>query len=126
MLRLLQIWILPDKNGYEPNYGEFRFSLSDRNDKWLPIATSAENRNSIAPIRIHADINAYATIISKGNHLDFKVNPSRQAHLVLVEGKAEINEITLSMRDALEITEQDIDIKAIDEAHIVVIEMAKN
>jgi len=29
-LRILQIWIMPDKKGYKPNYGDYRFNWRDR------------------------------------------------------------------------------------------------
>lgn len=125
-LRFLQIWILPDAKGYEPNYGDYRFELEDRQNKWLPIATGADNKDSKAPIRIHQDINAYVTILDKGTSLDFKVEKGRQAYLVLIEGAADINDIELGMRDGLEIVEEDITITPKDNAHILVIEMAKS
>lgn len=124
-LRFLQIWITPDKNGYEPNYGDFEFEFSDRIDQWLPIASSMDNKELNAPIDIHADVNVYAAVVSEGKSLGFKVRKNRQAYLVLVEGHAEINSVELSMRDALEITEEDININAVEDAHILVIEMAK-
>ena len=126
ILRFLQIWILPDQDGYKPNYGDFRFVFSDRENKWLPIASSVGNENSEAPIRIHADVNMYATLLSSGKTLDFKVEKGRQAYLVLVEGEAEIDGIHLNARDALEITEQNITIEALKTAHVVVIEMANS
>lgn len=125
ILRFLQIWILPDQDGYRPNYGDYKFEMSEREDKWLPIASKFGDEASDAPIRVHADINMYATVITEGKSLDFKVEPGRQAYLVLVEGEAEINEIHLHMRDALEIVEENISIQAIQQAHIVIIEMAK-
>ncbi len=125
-LRLLQIWILPDKNGYAPNYGDYRFNITDSENKWLPIVSNFENKASAAPIRIHSDINAYASIISKDNSLDFEVSKDRQAYFVLIEGKAKVNEITLSMRDALEITEENITVCALEDAHILIIEMEKD
>ena len=126
LLRFLQIWILPDKRDYDPNYGDFRFAWADRNDKWLSIASGVDNEGSAAPIRIHADINMYAANIAQGNSLDFKVGPGRQAYMILVEGEAEVDGIRLHARDALEITEEDISVKAIETAHVVVIEMAKS
>lgn len=125
MLRFLQIWIMPDENGHKPNYGDFRFALEERNNKWLPIATGNGNSTSQAPIRIQADINAYATILSKGHKEEFKVAEGRQAYLILIEGEADINGLRMTMRDALEIVEEDITITAEDNAHILVIEMAK-
>lgn len=124
-LRFLQIWILPDKSGHTPNYGDYPFALADRENAWLPIATGAQNGASKAPIKIHQDINAYATILEKGKSLDFEVNPGRQAYLVMMEGKADINGIRLGMRDALEIVEENITITAQETAHCLVIEMAK-
>jgi redox-sensitive bicupin YhaK (pirin superfamily) len=123
-LRFLQIWIMPDGKGYKPNYGSQRFAWEDRTDRWLPLATALDNLENTAPIRIHADINAYAAFLESGQPLDFKVGPGRQAYLVLVEGTAEINGIQLSMRDALEIKEENITVKPEDFAHVLVIEMA--
>ncbi|GHU49924.1 hypothetical protein FACS1894127_4300 [Clostridia bacterium] len=122
-LRFLQMWILPDRSGYEPNYGDHRFEWGDRTDKWLPIATG--DAASSAPIHIHADVNIYASEITKGGELAFSVNEGRQAYLVLIEGAAQIGEHSLSAGDAMEITEEDITIAAADTAHVLLLEMAK-
>lgn len=125
-LRLLQIWILPDQKGHQPNYGDFQFALAERNDRWMPVATSFGNSASVAPIGIHGDINMYASIISDGTGLDFEVLAGRQAYLVLIEGAAMVNTISLTARDALEVTEESIHVKALETAHILIIEMAKD
>lgn len=65
MLRILQIWIIPDKTGYTPNYGDYRFNFEERRDVWLNIASSFNNKESKAPVKMHADINMYATYLSK-------------------------------------------------------------
>jgi redox-sensitive bicupin YhaK (pirin superfamily) len=67
----------------------------------------------------------YVTYLNKGKKATFEVAKERQAYLVLLEGKAKINDLSLDMRDALEITEENIEIQAVDAAHIAVIEMAK-
>jgi redox-sensitive bicupin YhaK (pirin superfamily) len=132
-LRFLQIWIFPDKKGYKPNYGDFQFRLEDRNDTWLHMAASTENKDSGAPIKIHADINAYSGIITPGKSLDFALAKDRQAYLVLVEGAARLrgkegSSADLLMRDAAEITGEDFSVTAESGetgAHAVIIEMAR-
>jgi redox-sensitive bicupin YhaK (pirin superfamily) len=126
LLRFLQIWILPDRAGHKPNYGDFRFKIEDRENRWLPVVTGVGNTDSAAPIRINQDINAYAAIITGGGGLDFTVASGRQAYLIMIEGSADINGITVGMRDALEIIEDKVSIKAVDTAHVLVIEMAKD
>ncbi|MDR1503788.1 MAG: pirin family protein [Prevotella sp.] len=122
-LRFAQIWFFPDKKGYKPNYGDYRFQLEDRNDKWLPIATSYDNPLNDAPIKIHADINMYATILTKGKQLEFQVKSDRQAYLVLLEGSALVNGIHMNMRDGLEIVEESITITSVEDSHFLIIEM---
>lgn len=126
MLRFLQIWILPDRQGHKPNYGDYRFKLEDRQNKWLPIASGVNNRDSSAPIKIHQDINAYATILTNGQNIAFPVAQGRQAYLIMIEGSADVNGHTLNMRDAMEITEETVTIKSDNMAHMLVIEMAKD
>ena len=124
-LRLLQIWIFPDKKGHAPSYGEHRFPLAERENRWMPIAASYDNHESKAPVKIHADINMYATMLTQENALDFPVGPGRQAYLVLIDGAADINGIRLSTRDALEIVEENITVVPQSLAHCLIIEMAK-
>ncbi|HHY28283.1 MAG TPA: pirin family protein [Desulfitobacterium dehalogenans] len=122
LLRFLQIWIIPDKKGYEPNYGDYLFDWNDRKNKWLHIVSSKEGN---APIKINQDSNLFALELDKDQEIDFTVDKDRQAYLVQIEGSSDINSIVLNMRDALEITEEDIKIKALETSHFLVVEMKK-
>jgi redox-sensitive bicupin YhaK (pirin superfamily) len=125
-MRLIQMWILPNKKGLTPSYGDYRFEFDDRISTWMPIATSTDNAKSSAPIKIHADVNVYASFIAAGESIDFKVGPGRQAYLVQLEGKSTVNNVELSERDALEIIEEDISITASTESHFYIIEMQRS
>lgn len=120
--RLLQIWIIPDKKGYAPNYGDYKFNWEDRKNKWLPIVSP---QNGDAPIKINQDSNIYVLELEKGKEIDFKVEEDRQAYLVQIEGTSAINQITLNARDGLEIIEESIEIHALETSHFLVIEMEK-
>ncbi len=121
-LRFLQIWIFPDKEDYKPNYGDYRFDWSDRQNKWLHMVSS---KNGNAPIKINQDINVYSLELDKGKEINFQVNEGRQAYLVQIEGGAIINDIELNNRDGMEIVEEDILIKAKKTSHILILEMKK-
>jgi redox-sensitive bicupin YhaK (pirin superfamily) len=123
-LRFAQIWLFPDRDGYKPNYGDHRFALEERFDRWMPLATSCDNAENTAPIKIHADANIYAAIISAGKKIEFEVSVDRQAYLVLFEGEATVNGVRMNTRDAMEIVKENITITADSEAHILLIEMA--
>ena len=121
-LRLLQIWIYPDKEDYKPNYGENKFNWSDRENKWLHMVSSIEGS---APVKIHQDVNIYAIYLDRINEESLNVEKDRQAYLVQIEGSSIINGIDLNEKDALEIVEENIQIKAIENSHFLVIEMKK-
>ncbi len=121
-LRMLQIWILPDRYGHTPHYGEFLFEMDERKNKWLHMVS--DNKGT-APIKINQDANLYSIELEAGKEIDFEVAKGRQAYLVEIEGHAMINDVALETRDGLEIVEEDIHIKAEDTTHILVIEMAK-
>lgn len=122
-LKLLQIWIIPDKSGYEPNYGEFKFNWEERINNLMHMVSSYEGD---APIKIHQDINMYTTYLEKGKELSFDVNKGRQLYLVQIEGESTINEINLKEEDALEVIEENIKIKSDKDSHLILIEMKKN
>ncbi|MDR7855782.1 pirin family protein [Tissierella sp.] len=121
-LRFLQIWILPSEKGLKPSYGDYRFKWEDRKNKWLQIVSSVEGN---APIKIYQDANIYVLELDKDKEIEFKVDEGRQAYLVQIEGSTQIDGNILKDRDALEIVEEDIIIKANDLSHVLIIEMKK-
>jgi quercetin 2,3-dioxygenase len=121
-LRLLQIWIFPNKSGLQPNYGDFRFNWEDRKNNWLHMVSGL---NGIAPIKIYQDANIYSLELEQGKELNFPVKEGRQAYLVQIEGTSAINEIELADQDGMEIVEENILIKALKTSHILLIEMKK-
>ena len=123
-LRFAQIWIFTDQQGYQPQYGDFRFRWEERIDKWLHMVTGVEKPVGNAPVHIHQDANIYASYLTAGKELSFEVGADRQAYLVLFEGSAEVNNIKLKERDALEIVKENVTIKAKEDAHMLILEMA--
>ncbi|MBV7507902.1 pirin family protein [Neobacillus pocheonensis] len=121
-LRFLQIWILPVKNGLEPNYGDFRFNWEDRKNNWLHMVSDI---NGNAPIKINQEANIYSLELEQGKNIEFPVKEGRQSYLVQIEGTSVINNVELNDRDGLEIVEENISIKAVETAHILIIEMEK-
>lgn len=120
-LRFLQLWILPDQKNHQPSYGDYRFDEKMRMNQWLEVVSSKFGN---APIKINQDVHIYVSELSDHQHLTLSVNQNRQAYLVVIEGKARINGIEVSMRDALEIEEEQIEIESIGSSHYLVVEMA--
>ncbi|WHY94604.1 pirin family protein [Neobacillus cucumis] len=121
-LRFLQIWVLPVKNGLDPNYGDFRFNWEDRKNNWLHMVSDI---NGNAPIKINQDANIYSLELEQGKNIEFPVKEGRQAYLVQIEGTSLINDVELNDRDGMEIIEENISIKAVETSHILIIEMEK-
>lgn len=136
-LRFLQIWILPDQKGRQPQYGDRQLDWSLRVDQWLKIAqgkTGSEPKipiieNSVVNedvIQLYQDANLYVTELNAPNQHNLHIDKGRMAYLILMEGEAELNEVLIETRDAVELTEETALIKTNSKAHILLIELAKN
>ena len=122
-LRLLQIWIVPDKRGHQPTYGEYHFDWEARHNQWLHMVSDIHED---APITINQDVNIYTILLDEGNIADINVAFGRQAYLMQIEGFSTVNEIALKEKDALEIIEDNIHIEATHTSHFIVIDMPKS
>jgi redox-sensitive bicupin YhaK (pirin superfamily) len=120
--RFLQIWIVPDKKGHTPNYGDYRFGWEERKNQWLHIVS---DKKGDGVIKINQDVNFYVLELEADGDIDFSTEKGRQAYLIQIEGTSEINDIIIDERDALEIIEENITIKARQTSHFMVIEMKK-
>jgi quercetin 2,3-dioxygenase len=122
-LRLLQIWIIPPKQGLPRLYGSKKFEEIHRKNRLLNIVSSQEGD---ADIKIYQDINIFVSELEINKALDFYMKKDRQIYFVQIEGSSNINGITLENGDALEILDIDkVEIKALENSHFLFIEMKK-
>jgi len=122
-VRLLQIWILPSAKNLEPNYGDYKYEWKERENTLLHLV-SPQNGN--APVKLHQDVNMYATELQQGKNLEFPLPSGRQCYIVQIEGTSLINGVSLKERDSLEAAEENLKIEAIGMSHLLFIEMGKN
>ena len=118
--RILQIWVLPDRKGHTPNYGEHKFKYEDRIGKWLHFVSSKEGD---APIKVNQDVNFYVTEIEAGKEMDFEVKEGRQAYVVQIEGKSEINSTMMNPRDGMETIGESLKIVSLEKFKLLLMKL---
>lgn len=121
-LRLLQIWIIPPKNGLPRLYGSHKYKEDNRYNKFLNIVSSQDGNS---PIKIYQDVDIYVSELDK--ELEYQIKKDRQVYLIQIEGCANINGVTLDFGDAIEITCEDkITISPVTKSHVLFIDMPTN
>ncbi len=120
-LRLLQIWIVPPRNGLPRLYGSHQFTKEQRANNLLNIVSSQKGK---AKVKIHQDINIYVSQLEESKSLEFQIKENRQIYFVQIEGTSTVNNIELNEGDAMEITkESSIEMKALTSSHFLFLEM---
>ena len=122
-VRLLQIWILPNAKNLDPSYGEHKYEWSARENKLLHLVSPQDGS---AAVKLHQDVNMYATELHQGKSLELPLPKNRQCYIVQIEGASVINGVSLKERDSLEAIEEMLKVEAIDLSHLLFIEMGTN
>lgn len=118
---LFQIWILPDKRGEQPDWGQREFPRADRTGEWVVLASGDPTKDAALPIR--ADAQVLAAKLPAGESLERELDPKRHQYLVAPTGKIIVNGHEANPRDGIAITgETKLVIEAIDDAEIVLVD----
>ncbi len=97
-VHFVQIWIVPDRRGYEPRYGQKKFAESAKRGQLLLVASGTGRDGSIA---IRQDVNLYATVLGEGERVTFDLAEGRHLWVQALRGEAEVNGHRLSAGDGL-------------------------
>ncbi|UUV17718.1 pirin family protein [Fusobacteria bacterium ZRK30] len=119
-LRLLQIWITPDKKGYEPKYGDYEYGVEKRKNNFLHLVSGMKGD---ALIRINQDADIFVGEFDKDAL--YNIPKGKKIYGIVIEGKAKINGELLKTRDAFKIEEEDIQLKVNNRAHIIIFQTNK-
>jgi redox-sensitive bicupin YhaK (pirin superfamily) len=87
-VHLLQIWILPEEEGTPPSYEQKHFSEQSRRGV-LRLVASRDARDD--SVRLHQDVDLYATLLGPGDAVTHALRPGRHAWVHLARGRCTLN-----------------------------------
>ena len=97
-VHLLQIWILPDRQGLEPSYEQKAFSVAERQGK-LRLIAAKDGRDGA--VTIHQDVNLYSAILQPQDRVTYQLQPNRYAWLQVARGAVALNGHSLNAGDGV-------------------------
>jgi redox-sensitive bicupin YhaK (pirin superfamily) len=97
-VHLVQMWVLPQAQGLRPQYGQVDYTLEERRNRWLPIASGEKSVES--KIAIWQDATAYVARLEK-TALPFALREGRLGFLFVAGGELRANGEMLHAGDAL-------------------------
>jgi redox-sensitive bicupin YhaK (pirin superfamily) len=120
-VHLLQIWIAPDKDGYEPEYEQRAFTLDAEDNSLYCIASGDPERGVL---RIHQDAEMFAGVLQAGAVREYIVALGRHVWLQVVRGDISVNGEALSQGDGAMISEEEqLEIRAIADAEFLLFDL---
>lgn len=87
-LHLLQIWIIPDKKGYQPRYEQKQFPAETKQGR-LCLAVSESGRDG--SLKIHRDVDLYLSRLEKGDVVSYDLAPQRDVWVQVAYGAVLVN-----------------------------------
>ncbi|MGH7782451.1 MAG: pirin family protein [Candidatus Binatia bacterium] len=100
---LLQIWILPEKNGLTPGYEQKIFTPQEKQGKLRLIASRGGDDGSI---HINQDVKLYASILKDEEKVKHELADRRHAWIQVISGSVDLNGEELKKGDGAAISDE--------------------
>ncbi len=102
-VHLLQIWIMPEKNGLEPDYEQTYFAPETKQGKLKLVASRVGDGGSV---RINQDVKLYSSILKSGEEVIHELAENRHAWIQIVKGSLALKGEILSQGDGAAISDE--------------------
>ena len=121
-VHLLQIWILPDRQGHKPGYEQKSFPAAEKDGKFRVIASPDGRDGSVT---IHQDAKLFVSLLQPGQELQHELGPGRAAWLQVAKGGIVLNGQKLGQGDGAAITdESQLSITGVENAEVLLFDLA--
>jgi|SRR5690554_2715472 len=118
---LLQIWMLPERQGISPGYEERHFPAEEKLNRLRLIASRDAREGSLL---VHQDVDLYASILQPGVQLTHDVASARSVYLQLAYGRLRVNGQLLETGDAAKFKEAgSVELQAETQAEFLLFDM---
>lgn len=95
---LMQIWIIPDKEGYPPSYEQKNFSSKLEAGELVLVASNTGRDGSVS---LHQDVDLYALKSANNGERILNTQENRFYWLQVVKGVVKFNDVSLGAGDAI-------------------------
>ena len=118
---LFQIWVLPDRRGEAPGWGQREFPQASREGGFEVLASGTPEEDGALSIR--ADARVAAATLKRGQSAAWTTSAERHQYLVAPTGRIRVNGIEAAPRDGVAVTgEAAIVVEALDDAEVVLVD----
>lgn len=118
---LFQIWIIPDRQGEQPGWGQRTFPKATREGGFEVLASGDAEADDALPIRTDAKV--AAAMLAKGQSAVWNTSGDRHQYLVAPKGRVTVNGREAQPRDGIAVTgETEIVVEALEDAEIVLVD----
>ncbi len=101
-MRFIQLWILPNERGLDPEVEQKVFTTEDRTDTLLKVI-SGDGGNAVL---VHQDAHVYVSHLDAGAGVSLALTSGRGVYLYVIDGTATVNAEAMSTGDAAQITDE--------------------
>jgi quercetin 2,3-dioxygenase len=121
-VHFLQIWIVPDRRGYEPSYEQKPIPDPDKPGTLRLIAGPPA---SGAAVTIHQDVRLYSVLLERDQELLHELRPDRHAWVQVARGAVTLGGQSLWPSDGAAVSgERSLRLVGIDPAELLVFDLA--
>ena len=103
VLKLLQIWFIPNKQGLTPGYEQKKFSHEEKKNKLLKVVGGKKEEGIIF---INQDAEIFLSDLEKGKEIIYNLNINRGMYVHVIDGSLNVNNVSLLPGDAAKITQE--------------------
>jgi redox-sensitive bicupin YhaK (pirin superfamily) len=120
-VKLLQMWVLPERAGLTPSYEQKQFTSEQRAGALLPIASG---QGEPGAVKIHQDATFYVSRLLAGDRVGRRLKPGRRAFFYVIDGEVTLNGERLGSGDQARVTDvTELDIAGEREGEVILIDL---
>ena len=119
--RIFQIWIIPNRQGQPPSWGERSFPKGERSGRFVALASGFSDDTDALPLRTRARV--LGATLKAGEITDYELGRDRFGYLVPAKGAVEVNGVRLDAGDGAAIRDEPtLRVRALDDAELVLVD----
>lgn len=120
-VHLYQIWMFPDKAGYQPTYDQKNFEEAEKRGK-LRLLASPDGRDG--SVKIRQDNELYATVLGRGESVKHTLKADRHAYVQVARGSVTLNGTKLETGDGAAISaEKAVELTGVKNAEVLLFDL---